>query len=142
MHAGLTNTGGFPDRIAGFLGGKYGYDPADAAGYTPRVVELLGQCAAVLRAQQAAGKDYYLGDTLSAVDVYSAAFMGLFKPLSQEQCAMSESLRSALEWLISRATWGWRTGRSITTSNPKKRYSSSWSSGGGSWIPTLPLARA
>ena len=99
MHAGLTNAGGFPDRVAGFLGGKYGYDPADAGRYTRRVLELLGHFATVLRAQQSAGKDYYLGDTLSAVDVYSAAFMALFKPLPQEQCAMSATLRSALEWL-------------------------------------------
>jgi len=99
VHAGLTAGGGFPDRIAHFLGGKYGYDPADAGRYTSRVVELLGELSSALRAQRAAGKDYYLGDTLSAVDVYSAAFMGLFKPLPDALCAMSPTLRAALEWL-------------------------------------------
>jgi len=99
VHAGLSSSGGFPDRIAHFLGGKYGYDPADAGRYTPRVVELLGEVAAALRTQRAAGKDYYLGDTLSAVDVYSATFMALFKPLPEAQCVMSPALRAALEWL-------------------------------------------
>jgi len=99
VHAGLNSGGGFPERIAAFLGGKYGYDPADAGRYTPRVIELLGEVSAALRTQRAAGKDYYLGDTLSAVDVYSAAFMALFKPLPEAQCAMSPALRAALEWL-------------------------------------------
>jgi len=31
--------------------------------------------------------------------VYSAAFMALFKPLPEAQCAMSPGLRAALEWL-------------------------------------------
>jgi len=99
VHAGLTEGAGFPDRIARFLGGKYGYSAEDAATFTPRVVELLGEFSGVLRGQQAAGRPYYLGDTLSAVDVYSATFMGLFMPLPQDRCAMSPTLRAALEWL-------------------------------------------
>jgi glutathione S-transferase len=99
VHAGLTAGAGFPERVARFLGDKYGYDPADAGRYTPRVVELLGEVAAALRAQRAAGKDYYLGDRLSALDVYSATFMGLIEPLPEAQCAMSPTLRAALEWL-------------------------------------------
>jgi glutathione S-transferase len=99
VHAGVTNVGGFPDRVAGYLGKKYGYASADIEGGAARVRELLGSFAAVLRAQRDAGHDYYLGADLSAVDLYSAAFMALFKPLAEDQCAMIPLVRRAFEWL-------------------------------------------
>jgi hypothetical protein len=95
VHAGLQKTGGFSERVAGYLGKKYGYDPAQAANYGPRVRELLGAMNAALRAS---GDDYYLG-TLSAVDVYSATFMALFAPLPEAHCAMHPGARAAFEWL-------------------------------------------
>ncbi|HET9865175.1 MAG TPA: hypothetical protein VFP37_17170 [Steroidobacteraceae bacterium] len=99
VHAGLTRAGGFNERIAGYLGKKYGYDPASAAANAARVVQLLGELAAALRARRDAGQTYYLGDELSAVDIYSAAFMGLFNPLPDAQCAMHPGARAAFEWL-------------------------------------------
>ena len=99
VHAGVTKTGGFVDRVAGYLGGKYGYDAAAAELYAPRVIGLLGEFAGMLRARRAAGKTYYLGDEPDAVDVYSAAFMALCKPLPAEQCDMHPGLRAAFEWL-------------------------------------------
>ena len=45
VHAGLQKSGGFPERVAGYLGKKYGYDAADADGYGARVRELLGEFA-------------------------------------------------------------------------------------------------
>jgi len=99
VHAGHSGIGGFNPRIAGYLGGKYGYDAARAPASDARVLELLGELSAVLRAQRDAGHSYYLGDTLTAVDIYSAAFMALFKPLPDAQCAMHPGVRAALEWL-------------------------------------------
>jgi len=99
VHAGLTNAGGFPDRIAGYLGKKYGYGAADVEHGAMRVRELLGRFAATLRAQLDAGHGYYLGAEFSAVDIYSATFMALFKPLAEEQCAMNPHVRRAFEWL-------------------------------------------
>ena len=52
-----------------------------------------------LKAQQQAGSRYYIGDSLTAVDVYSATFMALLSPLPQAQCAMDASSRAALETL-------------------------------------------
>jgi glutathione S-transferase len=98
VHAGLSKTGGFVERVAGYLGGKYGYTAADAPRYSARVLELLGEFAGRLRAQRDTGQPYYLGATLSAVDVYSATFMALFKPLPEEQCAMQPGVRAAFEW--------------------------------------------
>jgi glutathione S-transferase len=96
VHAGLSDGGGFPVRIAKYLGGRYGYDPAKVARSDARVVELLGEFAGILRAQRDSGRPYYL-ETLSAVDVYSAVFMALFSPLPLEQCDMNPDVRSAFE---------------------------------------------
>jgi glutathione S-transferase len=99
VHAGRTESGGFSSRVAEYLGGKYGYDPAKSAQNQARVIELLAKFAGVLRARRAAGESYYLGRELSAVDVYSAAFMAFFKPLPPQLCDMHPGLRSAFEWL-------------------------------------------
>jgi glutathione S-transferase len=99
VHAGLTGAGGFNARIAGYLGGKYGYDPGAAAGADARVLELLGKFAGLLRARRDAGKVYYLGDTPGAIDIYSATFMALLKPLPETDCAMHPGARAAFEWL-------------------------------------------
>jgi glutathione S-transferase len=95
----LQKVGGFPERVAGYLGRKYGYDAAAAGAYGVRVRELLGVVSAQLRVQHDAGKPYYLGDTLSAADVYSATFMALFKPLPEQVCRMDPATRAAFEWL-------------------------------------------
>jgi glutathione S-transferase len=99
VHAGLTKAGGFSERIAGYLGRKYGYDPAHAASYGPRVRQLLGELSTTLHGQRAAGKPYYLGDVLTAADIYSATSMGIFKPLPDAQCRMDPGIRAALEQL-------------------------------------------
>jgi glutathione S-transferase len=99
VHAGLNNTGGFASRVAGYLGNKYGYDAAASAQSQARVIELLGKFASALRAQREAGQPYYLGAALSVVDIYSATFMALFKPLPPQHCDMHAGLRAAFEWL-------------------------------------------
>ena len=97
MHAGLGNAGGFPERVAKYLGKKYGYSPEAGAAAGRRVAELLGMLASRLAAQRAAGSPYYLGDSLTAVDVYSAAFIGMFAPLPHELCDMDATTRAAFE---------------------------------------------
>jgi len=99
VHAGLQGAGGFAPRVAGYLAKKYGYSPEAGAGAGARVVALLGMLAARLAAQRAAGSRFYIGDTLSAVDVYSATFMALLSPLPQVQCTMDAGSRAALETL-------------------------------------------
>jgi glutathione S-transferase len=92
IHAGLQKTGGFPERVSQYLGRKYGYSPAIGAAAGARVTALLRMLAARLNTNR-----YYLGDQLTAVDVYSATFMALFKPLPPEQCAMDAASRAAWE---------------------------------------------
>ncbi|MGH0028923.1 MAG: hypothetical protein ACQGVC_03970 [Myxococcota bacterium] len=97
IHQGLDGGTGFPPPVAKYLAAKYGYRAEDAPGHAARVADLLRLFAGRLRAQREAGSRYYLGDALTALDVYSAAFMGIVKPLPPEQCAMIEPLRAAFE---------------------------------------------
>jgi hypothetical protein len=103
VHAGLRKTGGFSERIAGYLGQKYGYTPEIGETAGARTRELLAEIGSTLRARRAAGKEYYLV-ALSAVDVYSATFMALFKPLPEAVCAMNPGVRAAFEWLDAETT--------------------------------------
>src|SRR5215468_3746819 len=95
IHAGLQNIGGFPEQVAKYLGRKYGYRPEAGVAATPRVAALLGMLAARLQAQHAKGSRYYVGNSLTVADVYSATFMALFDPLPPEQCEMAASIRAA-----------------------------------------------
>jgi len=97
VHAGLHNTGGFPEGVAKYLGKKYGYSPEAGAASGPRVAALLGMLVERLKAQHAAGRRYYMGDSLTPVDVYSATFTAMFGPLPPEHCKMDASTRSAFE---------------------------------------------
>lgn len=99
VHAALAGTGGFPKGVAAYLGPKYGYRAEEAASYAARVVEILGMLAARLHAQAEKGSSFYLGSALSAVDLYSAAFLALFQPLPPAQCPMPELMRAGFETL-------------------------------------------
>jgi glutathione S-transferase len=93
--AGLEGRGGFPGPVAQYLADKYGYRPGIAAEARRRVHELLALLASRLGAERQRGSDYYLGDGLTALDIYSATFMALFDPLPPEQCPMPDALRAA-----------------------------------------------
>ena len=43
------------------------------------------------------GSRYYVGDSLTAVDVYSATFTAMFAPLPPQQCQMDAGTRAAFE---------------------------------------------
>ncbi|MCG8609907.1 MAG: hypothetical protein MI864_05165, partial [Pseudomonadales bacterium] len=97
VHSGLTGEGGFPEPIASYLGSKYGYDPEAGATYSQQVAEQLGQLATVLQQQRSLGQPFYLGNRLTAVDIYSATFMAMFKPLPQTECPMLDPIRTVFE---------------------------------------------
>jgi glutathione S-transferase len=95
VHAGLNNAGGFPEPVCKYLGKKYGYSPEAGAVSGPRVAELLGMLVARLKSQRQAGSRYYVGNSLTVTDIYSATFAALFDPLPPEQCKMRASTRAA-----------------------------------------------
>lgn len=95
VHAGLQNAGGFPARVAQYLGKKYGYGPEAGAASGARVAQFLDKLVARLKAQRNAGSRYYVGDTLTAVDIYSATVTAMFGALPPEQCEMDAGTRAA-----------------------------------------------
>lgn len=84
-------------QIGESLGRKYGYTPEAAAAAPERVAEILGVLAAQQRAQRERGRAYLVGDALSALDLYWAAFAGLLDPLPHELCPMPAPLRTSYE---------------------------------------------
>jgi len=97
VEAGLKEEGGFSRPVAAYLAKKYGYRQGIGAAAGDRVADLLNMLAARLKAQQQAGSRYYIGDTLSAVDVYSATFVGMFAPLPPEACDIDAATRAIFE---------------------------------------------
>jgi glutathione S-transferase len=97
IHAGLDHKGGFPERAAKYLANKYGYSPEAGANAANRVADVLRMLASRLKERRQAGSRYYIGDAMTAVDIYSATAMAMFVPLPPEQCPMDTTMRAALE---------------------------------------------
>ena len=95
VHAGLQGQGGFAEPVARYLAKKYGYTDALGSAATQRLAAILGLLAARLHASRAAGSQYYVGDALSLVDIYSATFMAMLRPLAEDVCAMDAATRAA-----------------------------------------------
>lgn len=91
----MVRAGAFGPRASQYLARKYGFNPDTGAAAAGRVVALLRLLAARLEAQRRSGSPYFLGNALTAVDVYSATCMALFRPLPPEQCPMDEAIRGA-----------------------------------------------
>ena len=47
--------------------------------------------------QKAQGSNYFIGEALTCVDIYNAAFMAFFDPLPEEYCAMHPKSRAVFE---------------------------------------------
>jgi glutathione S-transferase len=97
IYAGLNNNGGFDERVSKYLGKKYGYSPQAGANAGSRVADVLRMLASRLQDQRQTGNRYYVGDTLTAVDIYSATCMAMFVPMPADQCQMDGPIRAALE---------------------------------------------
>jgi glutathione S-transferase len=95
LHATISSPNA-PDAAksgAGFLGRKYGYTPAAAQDAPQRVAEILRALNAQLDSQRGRGSRFLVGDRLSALDIYWAAFAALIQPLPDELCKMSPGFR-------------------------------------------------
>ncbi len=58
-----------------------------------RVAEIFKMLSAQLKAQYARGAKYFIGDALSALDIYWVTAMNTVAPLPREQCPIPEDLR-------------------------------------------------
>ncbi len=76
------------------LADKYGYSDAELQASYIRTSQLLELCSDTLDAQKAKGSPYYIGDSLTALDIYSAVLIAvMMKPLPHEKIPMPEGMR-------------------------------------------------
>lgn len=77
----------------------YGYSDAELRVAEARCVEVLSLLSEQLRQQAARGRAFFFGETLSALDLYWAAFSNMIRPLPAAECPMPAASREAYETL-------------------------------------------
>jgi glutathione S-transferase len=75
------------------FGGKYLFNEAGLAAAPTRIASILKFLAERLERQKARGSKFFIGDRLSALDIYWATFAALIRPLPPELCPMASSFR-------------------------------------------------
>ena len=93
VQQGLANPDEAGRRLFTYLAEKYGYDRAAAEAAPARLVEILQALAARLEQQRARGSRFFVGDALSALDIYWATFAAMLNPLPDELCPLSPAFR-------------------------------------------------
>ena len=92
MFAPIIESGQAPDGIS-HMGKKYKYNQTDAANASRRVVATMNALTAQLQSQQASGSDYFIGDSITALDFYWCAFSNLIEIMSWEKIPLAEDWR-------------------------------------------------
>lgn len=88
---------GVPDamrHVGEVLGARYGYSKEAAVAAPARVASILAMLASRMKEQKARGSDYLVGPSLTAADVWWAAFSVLVRPLEGELCPLPDNLRA------------------------------------------------
>jgi glutathione S-transferase len=75
------------------FGNKYGYSPEAAAAAPAKCADIIDALARQLERQKSLGSRYLVGDQLTALDIYWAAFAAIIKPLPHELCPMLPRMR-------------------------------------------------
>lgn len=86
--------GGWPAPVAQYLAQRYGYDDGSGPPAREQLHASLGLFDAQLKRSKPAGP-YYLGASISALDVYSVAVIDALALLPDDQCPMKPSRRNA-----------------------------------------------
>jgi glutathione S-transferase len=77
------------------LARRYGFTEKAAAAAPGRSAEILLLLSRQLREQRAAGSRYFVGERLTALDLYWAAFALMLEPLPDELCKLHPRMREA-----------------------------------------------
>jgi len=86
-----------PPAMIRRLADKYGWSEQAHAASTARLQAISTELDTRLALQQAQGRDYLVGSTVSAADFYWANFAGMVKPLGQENNPMPDYMRATYE---------------------------------------------
>ena len=76
------------------LSSRYGFSKEAAAKAPIRCAQILRGLSARLHRQREAGSRYFVGESLTAADLYWATFCALARPLPEDVCSMSSFLRA------------------------------------------------
>ncbi len=77
------------------IAGKYACTPEAMPIATQRLATACAYLDSVLQCQEAAGSPYFVGDSVTAADIYWANFAAMFKPLPHELNPMPDYLRAS-----------------------------------------------
>jgi glutathione S-transferase len=95
IHSMLTNPD-VDDATRAFwtgFGNKYGYSPEAAEAAPQHMAIVISALASRLEQQKSQGSKFFIGNQLSALDIYWATFVALIHPLPEEQCPMATAFR-------------------------------------------------
>ncbi|MDX1734858.1 MAG: hypothetical protein R3228_10840 [Halioglobus sp.] len=85
-----------PDIIAR-MAHKYGWSEQALAAATAKICSIAAELDGRLEAQERQGREYLVGDTVSAADFYWANFAGMVDPLGPADNPMPDYMRSTYE---------------------------------------------
>ncbi len=88
-----SDGGGRGRALMGPMADKYGYSESAAQGAATRVADILRALSQRLESQRSSGSRFFIGNQLSALDIYWATFAAMMAPLPQEVCPMAPGLR-------------------------------------------------
>ena len=96
LHAVLTDSDADDSAraFATHMGNKYGYNQAEAEAAPARVANIVTTLGSRLEQQHDKGSRFFIGNQLSALDIYWATFAALIQPLPHELCPMSDAFRA------------------------------------------------
>lgn len=92
VHAGMK-----PGQEPNLMGSKYGYNETDGPLAANRSIAFMAYLAETLKAQAERGSDFLLGQTVTAVDFYWAAFSNLVALQPPEECPLDPAVRPMFE---------------------------------------------
>ena len=94
MFQPAIDSGSPPDHIT-LLAKRYRYSPAEAEAAPQRMAATLWALSEQLREQRARESRFLIGNSVTALDIYWAAFANLFDPLPDALCPIPTSWRPA-----------------------------------------------
>lgn len=97
MTANLLAAGEGLKEMAERFAKSYGYSEAAAAAATTRMKQNLAILASQLEAQKAKGSRYFIGDSLTALDLIWASFSNTLRPLPEDKNPMPAHMRAMYE---------------------------------------------
>lgn len=100
-----VHASGGPDAAEALqrLAAKYGYSDSAVEQAAQRLSAILALLAQQLRKQASAGSTFYIANSLTALDLYSAIFIGvMIRPLPANKIPMPKGMR----WAFTEATAG------------------------------------